>query len=65
MPFVISDNKILVGYKIEQFSVGYSYDFTINKLLTSTGGAHEIALIYEFTNKRKKRKRHMIPCPEF
>ena len=55
----------LVGYKIEQFSVGYSYDFTINKLLTSTGGAHEIALIYEFTNKRKKRKRHMIPCPEF
>ncbi len=48
-----------------KFSIGYSYDFTINKLLTSTGGAHEIALIYEFSDKRKKRKRHMIPCPEF
>ena len=55
----------LVGYKVEQFSIGYSYDFTINKLLTSTWGSHEIALIYEFTTHRKKRKRHMIPCPEF
>ena len=55
----------LVGYKIDQFSVGYSYDFTINKLLTTTGGSHEIALIYEFTTTRKKQKRHMVPCPEF
>jgi hypothetical protein len=56
---------VLVGYKIDQFSIGYSYDFTINKLLTSTWGSHEIALIYEFTTHRKKTKRHMIPCPEF
>ncbi len=55
----------LVGYKVDQFSIGYSYDFTINKLLTSTWGSHEIALIYEFTTSRKKQKRHMVPCPEF
>jgi len=57
--------SFLIGYKIEQFSIGYSYDFTISKLVASTGGAHEIALIYEFTTTRKKKKRHMVPCPEF
>jgi len=55
----------LLGYKIENFSVGYSYDFTISKLITSTGGAHEISLIYQFNTTRKKQKRHMVPCPEF
>jgi type IX secretion system PorP/SprF family membrane protein len=55
----------LVGYKITDFSVGYSYDFTISRLLSSTGGAHEISLMYEFKTSRNKKKRHMIPCPEF
>jgi type IX secretion system PorP/SprF family membrane protein len=55
----------LVGYKVESFSFGYSYDFTISRLLSSTGGAHEISLIYEFKTSRTKKKRHMIPCPEF
>jgi type IX secretion system PorP/SprF family membrane protein len=68
---IISNNArgdavcVLLGYKIEQFSIGYSYDFTISKLLTSTWGSHEIALIYEFAHPRKKKKRRMIPCPEF
>ncbi len=56
---------VLAGYKIEDFSVGYSYDFTISRLLSSTGGAHEISLIYEFKTSRARKKRHMIPCPEF
>jgi type IX secretion system PorP/SprF family membrane protein len=55
----------LAGYKVEDFSIGYSYDFTISRLLSSTGGAHEISLIYEFKTSRTKKKRHMIPCPEF
>ena len=55
----------LAGYKIEDFSIGYSYDFTISRLLSSTGGAHEISMIYEFKTSRNKKKRHMIPCPEF
>ncbi len=70
IPFLNRDPRgdavaFLVGYKIEQFSIGYSYDFTINRLLTSTGGAHEIALIYEFETTRRKKKKHMVPCPEF
>ncbi len=57
--------SLLAGYKIEDFSIGYSYDFTISKLLSSTGGAHEISLIYEFNSTQRRLKRHMIPCPEF
>jgi len=57
---------LLVGYKTDQLHVGYSYDFTISKLLGATGGSHEVSLMFEFTtNKKRKRKIHAIPCPEF
>jgi len=57
---------LLVGYKTKQLHIGYSYDFTISRLLGSTGGSHEISVVYEFkSNKRRKRKIHAIPCPEF
>ena len=57
---------MLFGYKIEDLTVGYSYDFTISKLVSSTGGAHEISLIYLFNIKDNyKVKRKMIPCPHF
>jgi type IX secretion system PorP/SprF family membrane protein len=55
----------LTGYKIDNFSVGYSYDFTISRLLATTGGAHEISLTYEFKSTRQRKKRRMLPCPEF
>lgn len=58
----------LVGIKTSQLHIGYSYDFTISNLIGSTGGAHEISLVYEFNNlslgQLKKRIR-AIPCPEF
>jgi type IX secretion system PorP/SprF family membrane protein len=58
----------LVGIKTNQLHIGYSYDFTISNLISSSGGAHEISLIYEFNNlslgQRLKRIR-AIPCPEF
>jgi type IX secretion system PorP/SprF family membrane protein len=58
----------LVGIKTNQLHIGYSYDFTISNLISSTGGAHEISIIYEFNNlslgQQRKRIR-AIPCPEF
>jgi len=55
----------LVGYKMDDIRVGYSYDFTISNLVSSTGGAHEISLSYEFSTTRAKKKHRMVPCPEF
>ena len=72
IPFVTSqagDAIIgLVGIKTNQLQIGYSYDFTISNLISSTGGAHEISLVYKFNNlsigAQRKRIR-AIPCPEF
>jgi len=55
----------LIGYKMNQLRVGYSYDFTISNMVSSTGGAHEISVTYEFKSTRKKSKARMVPCPEF
>jgi type IX secretion system PorP/SprF family membrane protein len=72
IPFVTSqagDAIIgLVGIKTSQFHFGYSYDFTISNLISSTAGAHELSIIYEFTSmslKSNKRRIRAIPCPEF
>jgi type IX secretion system PorP/SprF family membrane protein len=54
----------LVGYRIYNFDVGYSYDMTVSPLLAKTGGAHEISIIYRFSASLKSRKREgPIPCP--
>jgi hypothetical protein len=58
----------LVGIKTKQLHIGYSYDFTISNLISSSGGAHEISIVYEFTSfsiGTTRRKIHAIPCPEF
>jgi len=72
IPFVTSqagDAVIgLVGIKTEQLRIGYSYDFTISNLVSSTGGAHEISLTYEFnsfTIGQQRKRIRAIPCPEF
>lgn len=72
IPFVTSqagDAIIgLVGLKTEQLHIGYSYDFTISNLISSTSGAHEISLVYEFNNMslgQQRRRIRAIPCPEF
>lgn len=56
-----------LGMYLDKITVGYSYDFNISQISTSSGGAHEISLMYEFSSKPisrgvKKRNR-LIPCP--
>ena len=61
----------LIGYRIEDLSIGYSYDMTISKLAVITSlGAHEISLVYEFNNKNQSEKKEkmkpvFIPCTKF
>lgn len=56
---------VLLGYKLKDINIGYSYDFTISKLIARTGGSHEISLSYNFKTKIRKRKPKMLPCPDF
>ena len=57
----------LIGIKTKQLHIGYSYDFTISNLITSSGGAHEVSIVYEFMSftAGTRKKIHAIPCPEF
>jgi type IX secretion system PorP/SprF family membrane protein len=57
----------LIGVKTKQLHLGYSYDFTISNLITSTSGSHEVSLVYEFNSLSlgQKRRIRAIPCPEF
>ena len=59
--------SVLFGYKFQDIRIGYSYDFTISRMITSTGGAHEVSLIYEFNkgNRRMHQRLKPIPCPSF
>jgi len=57
----------LVGIKTKQLHIGYSYDFTISNLISSTHGSHEVSLVYEFNSFSigQRTKIRAIPCPEF
>ncbi len=59
---------LLAGYQLEDLKIGYSYDLTVSKLVSSTGGSHEISIIFEFLQDQKLKKRRrkvMVPCPKF
>lgn len=58
---------VLIGMNTNDLRIGYSYDITVSRLLSDSGGAHEISLIYEIASRRKKRrrKRFMVPCAKF
>lgn len=56
----------LLGYEFPKgLSIGYSYDLTLSRLSGHSGGAHEIAVIYELNGKTKKPRRRIVPCAKF
>lgn len=71
--FILSPSQdaliFTMGFYMKNFTVGYSYDFSISELSAASGGAHEISLVYEFVAKplRKgvKKQNRLIPCPTF
>ena len=58
-----------LGLYFKNFNIGYSYDFTVSEMQTTSGGAHEISFMYEFATKpagrNVKKKYRLIPCPTF
>jgi type IX secretion system PorP/SprF family membrane protein len=59
--------SISAGVLIDHLSFTYSYDLTVSSLITSTGGAHELSLVYLFEQPKGRNKRKMgaVPCPKF
>jgi type IX secretion system PorP/SprF family membrane protein len=58
----------LVGIEQNKYRVGYSYDLSANKLISHSGGAHELSLTINFKNQKhstKKVKYKAISCPVF
>ena len=62
----------LLGYskrtKDNIMNIGYSYDITISKLGSSSGGAHEFSISFAwFTGDPRKPPKNVrqIPCPDF
>ncbi len=56
----------LLGYEApKRLSFGYSYEISTNRLFGHSGGAHEIAIILEFINRKKNTKRRIVPCASF
>ena len=66
--FNINAVVLLAGITVKNILINYSYDITLSRLLSTTGGAHEISLAYRFDVMRlsdKKKKMAALPCPTF
>lgn len=58
----------VIGFMVKDWRFGYSYDITISRLALNSGGAHEITMVYELVDKRKKKsmsRRRVVPCAKF
>ncbi|MFO8234723.1 MAG: PorP/SprF family type IX secretion system membrane protein [Bacteroidales bacterium] len=56
--------SVLLGYSIDDFSIGYSYDVTISELSGLSHGAHEISFVFSFGEYLTPEEKGRIdPCP--
>lgn len=57
-----------VGFKKGKFRVGYSYDYTISKLINRTGGTHELTFTFNWTGDdnslNPRAMKGYVPCPD-
>jgi len=60
---------VILGFQLPHIEVTYSYDFTVSKLGSISGGTHELALKYKLeinrSNSKAKNHHKLIPCPTF
>lgn len=56
----------LAGIRYKEYTISYSYDMTLGKLISRTGGSHEISIIYAMKPLNfKKQHFKALPCPKF
>jgi type IX secretion system PorP/SprF family membrane protein len=56
---------VLAGISYDKLKVGYSYDITLARLKSSTGGAHEVSLAWRFNCIPKLREVFPYNAPGF
>ncbi|MDP4282397.1 MAG: type IX secretion system membrane protein PorP/SprF [Bacteroidota bacterium] len=56
---------ILAGIHYKSLRVGYSYDITLSRLSSVSGGSHEISASWQFPCIEKRRHIRAIKCPRF
>lgn len=57
---------LFLGWRVENWSFGYSYDITISRLVQAkTRGAHEFNITYVHHVKKKRKPMKRLPCPSF
>lgn len=56
---------VLLGVQQGMFKFGYSYDVTVSKLASSSGGSHEVSFSIQFECKVKRKKFRKMICPSF
>ncbi|MCB0518939.1 MAG: type IX secretion system membrane protein PorP/SprF [Lewinellaceae bacterium] len=47
----------MIGFQYDILKIGYSYDYTVSGLTSSTGGSHEISLVINLDNSENLRKK--------
>jgi len=66
---VFSDNPnvgaitLQFGYRYNNVVFGYSYDYTMSKLMARTGGAHEVSFAVDMKTDSRRKRMRMVPCP--
>ena len=55
----------MLGVEMDEFKIGYSFDFTISDLNGQTNGAHEISFSWIFPCRPKVTRFETISCPSF
>ncbi len=63
-----SESIVLMGGLIHKgFTFCYSFDIVVSQIASLSGGAHEIALLYQFqtdkSNRKGKKGHRAMPCP--
>ncbi|TVQ50013.1 MAG: type IX secretion system membrane protein PorP/SprF [Saprospirales bacterium] len=54
--------QVHFGFNFENFSFGYSFDFTLSKLADHTKGAHEFTLLLQIDNNGNRRNVNYSDC---
>lgn len=56
---------VLIGIQTSVVKIGYSYDVTVSKLTSASGGSHEISFAMQFECVKRPPRIRPINCPTF